>query len=92
MAPGERRALFLLAGRLTRWKGQGLLVEAVERLKAQDRDDFLVVMVGDDQGRTAYRAELEAAVARAGLSNCVRLAGHFSDMPAAWMAADVHST
>lgn len=89
VAPGERRALFLLAGRLTRWKGQGLLVEAVERLKAQDRDDFLVVMVGDDQGRTAYRAELEAAVARAGLSNCVRLAGHFSDMPAAWMAADV---
>ncbi|WP_296815585.1 glycosyltransferase family 4 protein [Brevundimonas sp.] len=89
VGPDDGRTLFLLAGRLTRWKGQGLLVEAADRLKAQGRDDFVVVMIGDDQGRTAYRAEIEAMIGRAGLSPQVRLAGHFDDMPAAWLAADV---
>ena len=89
VAPDDPRNVFLLGGRLTRWKWQGLLVEAAERLKSQGREDFLVVMVGDDQGRTAYRAEIEAMIGRAGLSQQVRLAGHFADMPAAWLAADV---
>lgn len=89
LRPDDRRVVFLLAGRLTRWKGQGLLIEAAERLKAAGRDDFVVVMVGDDQGRTAYRAELETRIAKSGLSDQVRLAGHCADMPAAWLACDV---
>lgn len=89
LRPDDRRVVFLLAGRLTRWKGQGLLIEAAERLKASGRDDFVVVMVGDDQGRTAYRAELEQRIGRAGLSDQVRLSGHCADMPAAWLACDV---
>ncbi|WP_164066618.1 glycosyltransferase, partial [Serratia marcescens] len=75
----------LLAGRLTRWKGQALLVEAAARLKAQGREDFLILLAGDDQGRAGYRAELEAAVAAAGLGGQVRLVGHCDDMPAAYL-------
>lgn len=89
LAPEETRTVFLLAGRLTRWKGQGVAIAAAARLKAAGRGDFVLVLVGDDQGRLAYRAELEAAVAAAGLDDHVRLTGHWDDMPAAWLAADV---
>lgn len=84
------RPKLLLAGRLTRWKGQTLLVEAVSHLIDQGGcSDLLVLMAGDDQGRHAYRAELEAAIVDAGLSENVRLVGHVDDMPAAYALADL---
>lgn len=89
LAGEDHRPVFLLAGRLTRWKGQTLAIAAAARLKAQGREDFRLVMVGDDQGRAAYRAELEQAVAAQGLDGVVRLTGHWADMPAAWLAADL---
>jgi glycosyltransferase involved in cell wall biosynthesis len=85
--PADTRAKFLLAGRLTRWKGQALIIEAMARLKAEG-GDALVLMAGDDQGRTGYRAELEQAIAAAGLKDSVRLVGHCSEMPAAYLIAD----
>jgi glycosyltransferase involved in cell wall biosynthesis len=89
LAADDSRTVFLLAGRLTRWKGQLLAVEAARRLHEAGRRDFVVVMVGDDQGRMAYRAEIERVIGAAGLDDCVAVAGHFTDMPAAWLAADV---
>ena len=43
---------------------------------------FLLVMVGDDQGRIAYRAEIERAVSAAELDDFAVVAGHFTDNPA----------
>jgi glycosyltransferase involved in cell wall biosynthesis len=76
----------MLPGRLTRWKGQTVLIDAMARL---GRRDIQAVLVGADQGRTAYRAELEALVARYGLETVVRIVDHCNDMPAAYMLADV---
>lgn len=76
----------MLPGRLTRWKGQRLLLEALTRI---DRRDFIAVLVGDEGGRVAYRAELEGFVNKNGLQSVVRFAGHSADMPAAFMLADV---
>jgi len=89
VAADEPRAKILLAGRLTRWKGQRLLIDAAARLKAQGRADFVILLVGDDQGRSGYRQELETAIADAGLGDSVRLVGHCSDMPAAYLIADL---
>jgi glycosyltransferase involved in cell wall biosynthesis len=89
LPPRERATRFLLAGRLTRWKGQMLAVEAAARLKARGASDFVVVFAGDDQGRTGYRQALDAAVREHGLTGAVRLVGHCDDMPAAYLAADV---
>lgn len=89
VAPDERRLKVLLAGRLTRWKGQGLLVQAMALLKARGQDQMLLLLAGDDQGRKGYRAELEAAIAQAGLEDAVKLVGHCDDMPAAYMLADL---
>ncbi|ACL94569.1 glycosyltransferase [Caulobacter vibrioides] len=89
VAPDERRLKVLLAGRLTRWKGQGLLVQAMALLKARGEDKVLLLLAGDDQGRKGYRAELAAAIAQAGLEDAVKLVGHCDDMPAAYLLADL---
>ena len=89
IAPNDTRVKILLAGRLTRWKGQKLLIDAAARLKAQGRGDFLILLAGDDQGRGSYRAELDTAIRHAGLSDAVRIVGHCNDMPAAYLLADL---
>ncbi|NQV59629.1 MAG: glycosyltransferase family 4 protein [Alphaproteobacteria bacterium] len=82
----DDRPVVMLPGRLTSWKGQGVLIEALAIL---GRQDICCVLVGGDQGRTAYREELEREVRRHGLDKVVRLVGHCSDMAAAYMLADV---
>lgn len=76
----------LLPGRLTRWKGQGVLLDAIALL---DRQDICCVLVGSDQGRTAYSAELERMADRLGLRDRLRLPGECEDMPAAFALADI---
>jgi glycosyltransferase involved in cell wall biosynthesis len=76
----------MLPGRLTRWKGQLVLVAAMAQLT---RGDAVCVLVGDAQGRERYRSELEATIARLGLEGRVRMPGACADMPAACRAADL---
>ncbi|MGE5501390.1 MAG: glycosyltransferase family 4 protein [Ignavibacteriales bacterium] len=87
--PADKRLKVLLAGRLTRWKGQLLLIEAAAKLKASGESGFLILLAGDDQGRSAYRAELEQAIVAGNLRDNVKLVGHCEDMPAAYLLADV---
>lgn len=89
VAGSDRRTRILLAGRLTRIKGQLPLVRAAGLLAARGRKDFQVLLVGDDQGRSAYRAEVERAVRDGGLEDVVGVFGHCVDMPAAYLVADI---
>ena len=79
----------LLAARLTGWKGHRVLIEAATLLKRQGLQDTVFILAGDPQKRQRYRAELDAAIAAAGLQGIVRRVGHCSDMPAAFKAASV---
>lgn len=90
---GSGKVILNLA-RLTHWKGQGVLVEALTRLATEVRSrgaepDWTCILAGDAQGRTAYVAELEQRIAAAGLSGHVRLVGHCADVGAALALADV---
>jgi glycosyltransferase involved in cell wall biosynthesis len=78
------RPLILMPARLTRWKGQAVLLSAAAMLP-EPRP--LIVLAGDAQGRDAYRAELEKLAAESGAT--VRFAGPVSDMPAALALADL---
>lgn len=83
VAPG--RPVVMLPGRITRWKGQGVLVEAMARLPG----DAVALLVGDAGAKAAYRDELMARIAALGLGDRVRLVGHAVDVPAALLLADV---
>jgi glycosyltransferase involved in cell wall biosynthesis len=74
----------MLPARLSRWKGQSVLLEALARLA---RPDVCAVFVGDGKRRETRR--LEAQAQALGLDGRVRLVGRCDDMPAAFMLADV---
>jgi glycosyltransferase involved in cell wall biosynthesis len=80
-APGD--AVILLPARLTRWKGQAVLVEALAHLPATAR----VVLAGG--GRDNFRDELLALAARHGVADRLRIAGHVPDLARAMAAADI---
>ena len=98
VAPARRAALaaewglppgapvVMLPGRLTGWKGQAVLIDALARL---DRRDAIGVLVGSDQGRAGYSARLRAQAEANGLAGRLRFAGPCEDMPAALALADV---
>ncbi|MDH5772639.1 MAG: glycosyltransferase family 4 protein, partial [Rhodospirillaceae bacterium] len=82
----EGLPVVMLPGRLTRWKGQSIFIQAVARL---GRKDIRCVLVGSDQGRSGYRKELEKQISRLDLDGVVRIVDNCDDMPAAYMLADV---
>ena len=74
----------LLPGRLTRWKGQLVFIEALARLA---RPDVNGVILG--AGDAGYRRELEKAIAASGSGTTFRFVDDCADMAAAYMLADV---
>lgn len=78
--------VIMLPGRLTRWKGHDVLVEAARRL---DRRDVRVLLVGADHGRSGFRDELDAQIHRLGVEGIIHLTEPCRDMAAAYMLADV---
>ena len=78
--------IIMLPGRLTRWKGQTVLIDALAQL---GRRDICCLLVGSDQGRANYRAEIEQLVRARGLEGVVRAVDECRDMPAAFKLADV---
>ena len=78
--------VIMLPGRLTRWKGQSVLIDALSHL---GRDDVRCLLVGSDQGRNRYRQHLDKLVRDRGLQHIVHIVDNCSDMPAAYMLADV---
>lgn len=75
----------LLPGRFTRWKGQGVLIDALARLA---RRDVVCVLAGGAAGRERYVAELLAQAAAAGIADRLRLVHDLDDVPAAMLLAD----
>jgi glycosyltransferase involved in cell wall biosynthesis len=80
----ESAPLVLLPGRLTRWKGQLVLIDAVARL---NRPELHTVILGS--GNARYRRELEAAVERTGAAGNFRFIEDSPDMAVAYMLAVV---
>ncbi|MBI1326960.1 MAG: glycosyltransferase [Alphaproteobacteria bacterium] len=79
---GQR--IILCPGRLTKWKGQAVMLEAFSKLKEKD---IWLVMVGSDQGRSEYRQALESQINMFELQERVRIIDHCDDMPAAYVLA-----
>lgn len=78
--------VILLPGRLTRLKGQPVLIEALSLIANRDA---VAVFVGGDLGRDAYKAELRQMAERFGVADRVWFVGACRDMPAAYSIASV---
>ncbi|MDH3790744.1 MAG: glycosyltransferase, partial [Rhodospirillales bacterium] len=78
--------LVMLPARFSRWKGQALLLQALTRLRDLE---FCCILIGADQGRAAYRRELEKLIDRLDLRSRAFVVDQCNDMAAAYMLADV---
>ena len=83
--------LVFLPGRLSRWKGQHVLLAALDRLQKSNRlpHDMRVIIAGDSPRRDLYREELKDLIARFDLHGTASVEEHVADMAAAYRAADV---
>lgn len=82
----EDLPIIMLPGRLTRWKGQIVMLNALAQM---EHKNLRCLFVGSDQGRTRYRRELERKARRLGLESVVQFVDHCSEMDVAYMLSDI---
>jgi len=75
-----------LPGRLTRWKGQLVFIDAIAKL---ERKDICCLLIGSDQGRSEYRKEVERRIKEHNLQGVVTMVDECTDMPTAYMLSDI---
>jgi glycosyltransferase involved in cell wall biosynthesis len=88
----ESAPVIMLPGRLTSWKGHDVLIEALAELKRRRGGgvlDIRCLMVGQDQGRVAYRAHIQRYANACGVEGNVQIIDDCNDLAAAYMATDV---
>ena len=82
----DERPILLMPGRLTRWKGQEVFIEACARLREARGPAFLGLIVGGG-GESGYLEELDRKIEATGTGDCVRIPGPCNDMPTAYKLA-----
>lgn len=86
----DHQRIAIHVARLTGWKGQSVVIDAAERLRAAGAlADTVLVLAGDAQGRDDYALNLRRQADATGLADAVRFPGHVDDVPAAFLAAHV---
>jgi glycosyltransferase involved in cell wall biosynthesis len=80
------KQVIMLPGRLTRLKGQEIFLRS---LRAVTNTNYQAILVGDIEDNPGYTAELKEIIRANNLQDYVKMVGHCSDMPAAFMIADI---
>ena len=86
----KEKKIILVPGRLTSWKGQELLIEAVNLVKIElGYEAFHVVILGSDQGRNLYKKKLIRLTEQFRLTNQIKFIDHCKDMALAYKISDI---
>jgi glycosyltransferase involved in cell wall biosynthesis len=84
------KKIILVPGRLTSWKGQELLIEAINLVKIElGYEAFHVVILGSDQGRDLYKKKLIRLIEQYRLTNQIKFIDHCKDMALAYKVSDI---
>lgn len=89
LAADDARCVIIAPARLTRWKGQLVLIEALKLIEARRPGSMKAILAGDPQSRLGYVQEINAAIDAAGLREAVAIVGHLGQMPVAFAASDI---
>ena len=84
------KKIILVPGRLSSWKGQELLIEAINLVKIElGYEAFHVVILGSDQGRNLYKKKLIRLVEQYRLTNQIKFIDNCKDMALAYKVSDI---
>lgn len=82
--------LVTLVGRINRWKGQGILIQAAQQLKERGRTGVRYLVLGDvADGQHFFREAMMAQIRAAGLEDTVIWHPFMPDVDVAWAASDI---
>ena len=86
----KEKKIILAPGRLTSWKGQELLIEAINLVKIElGYEAFHMIILGNDQGRKLYKKKLIRLVEQYRLTNQIKFIDHCKDMALAYKVSDI---
>jgi glycosyltransferase involved in cell wall biosynthesis len=88
--PGGSRLAIGLVGRINRWKGHHLLMDAVDILHAKGVDNFSLVFMGSPPpGQASFEIELRQRIARSPMRDNILVEAFTSEIWPAYAALDV---
>lgn len=76
----EHKRLIMMPGRISRWKGQLLFLEAMATIVDKQPDCHGIIVGGVEPGKDHFMSELESRRAELGLESSVTFLGQRSDM------------
>ena len=86
----KEKKIILVPGRLSSWKGQEMLIEAINLVKIElGYEAFHVVILGSDQGRNLYKKKLMRLTQQYRLTNQIKFIDHCKDMALAYKVSDI---
>ena len=79
-----------MPGRLTKWKGQEIFIEALNFVnKELGYESFCAVILGNDQGRDIYAKKIKRLAEQYRLNNQLKFIEHCKNMPLAYKISDL---
>jgi len=82
--------IILLPGRLSKWKGQEMFIEALNSLiQNYNKSNFHAIVLGSDQGRKIYSKKLSLLVERYRLNKKITFIKNCKEMPVAYKLTDI---
>ncbi|MDC0060912.1 glycosyltransferase family 4 protein [Candidatus Pelagibacter sp.] len=86
----KEKKIILVPGRLTSWKGQEMLIEAINLTKVElGYEAFHLVILGSHQGRDLYKKKLIRITEQHRLTNQIKFIDHCKDMALAYKVSDI---
>ena len=84
------KKLVLMPGRLTKWKGHEIFIEALNFVnKELGYQPFYAVILGSDQGRDVYTKKLKRLCEQYRLTTQLKFIDHCKNMPLAYKISDL---
>ena len=84
------KKIILMPGRLTEWKGQEILIEALNLVNIElGQQSFYCIILGSDQGRNIYSKKIKRLVEQHRLTRQVKFIEHCKNMPLAYKISDL---
>ena len=86
----KEKKIILVPGRLTSWKGQEMLIEAINLTKIElGYEAFHLVILGSHQGRDLYKKKLIRITEQHRLTNQIKFIDQCKDMALAYKVSDI---
>jgi len=86
----REKKIILLPGRLTRWKGQEVFIEALNLINEElGHQAFNAIILGNDQGRNVYSKKIKRMAERYRLNGQLKFIDHCKNMPLAYKVSNV---